>query len=348
VKPPRPSPSFINSQLNATKLKLMRPFTFTTTLHMSLPICLLILSNQIVHLLAFPIQSSFSFPNDCSDDDWAPSPSYIKNPPTINSVRPSSIQNPSVMLGITTENAATVLQTNDLFIEWEWSAQVSLAKRSQKIRINNTNLLTDSFFIDLEFEKNTTGACDLDNSSSWDRFCPPPPLWKRQTYFHVRLVKKNECIYTSEKSEKHGRMLRPCPAGTYMRIFKQDKWFDESITGLNKLHYEGIGADAFLDFSYRPDEHNAVDATTCLPCEINRGKLVVYAVFFSVLYLNQHRYQMKIRQGAFHTKWSMASLRVEYIAGESSCGIFCTGAKLPGARLPGPCTDSVFKSFLFF
>ena len=284
VKPPRPSPS-LNSQLNATKLKLMRPFTFTTTLHMSLPICLLlILSNQIVHLLAFPVQSSFSFPNDCSDDDWeeSPSPSYIKNPPTINSVRPSSIQNPTVMLGITTENAATVLQTNDLFIEWEWPdgilRKVPLAKRSKKISINTTN---DSFYIDLEFEKDTTGACDSDNSSFWDGFCP---LWKRQMYYYVRLVEKNEqsktsCIYTSEKSEKHGRMLRPCPADTYMRVFNQDKWFDESITGLNKLHYEGIGADAFLDFSYRPDEHNAVDATTCLPCEINRGKLVVCCIF---------------------------------------------------------------------
>jgi hypothetical protein len=64
-----------------------------------------------------------------------------------------------------------------------------------------------------------------------------------------------------------------------MRIFNQDKWFNRNHKGLNKLHYEGIGADAFLDFSYRPDEHNAVDATTCLPCEINRGKLVVCCIF---------------------------------------------------------------------
>ena len=151
---------------------------------MSLPICLLILSNQIVHLLAFPIQSSFSIQNNCSTildphfNKKILAESYKYNePPTINSVRPSSIQNPNVTLEIHIKDAKTVLATNDLFISWEWSdgllRDVRLAKRSKQIRINLP--LTDSgvgkIYIDLEFEKDTTGACDSDNSSFWDGFC---------------------------------------------------------------------------------------------------------------------------------------------------------------------------------
>ena len=172
---------------------------------MSLPICLLILSNQIVHLLAFPIQSSFSIQNNCSTildphfNKKILDPHFNNTRPTINSVRPSSIQNPNVTLEIHIKDAKTVLATNDLFISWEWSdgllRDVRLAKRSKQIRINLP--LTDSglgkIYIDLEFEKDTTGACDSDNSSFWDGFCP---LWKRQTYYYVQLVEKNECKYT--------------------------------------------------------------------------------------------------------------------------------------------------------
>ena len=194
--------------------------------------------------------------------------------PIVHSVFPASISNATVVLKISIKDAVTVLQSNDLSISWTWAAgrarSVAFSKRSQRLRIISP-IQDDEFHVELELEKDTTGACNSDiNASTWDGFCP---LWKRQTYFHAQLVKKQssrECQFTSKDSASHGRILLPCPAGTFMRVLVDDTWFDRNQAGLNQVNYFGINASLFMDFAYRPDDHLAKDMTACMPCN-NKG-----------------------------------------------------------------------------
>jgi hypothetical protein len=201
--------------------------------------------------------------------------------PNILSVIPSSIYNATVVLRIEIKNAKSILKTNNLLIYWTWAwgteRTVDLSKRSTLIKLTPPSEggdLGDTFYVHLEFQKDTKNACKGDlnskNKTHWDGFCP---LWERQTYYYARLSSSaNKCDFTSKESKVHGRMLSPCPAGTYMRVLKNDIWFNKDINGLNVLNPD---ANSFLDFSFRPVDKGIEDtanrSTVCMPCNVNQG-----------------------------------------------------------------------------
>ena len=185
-----------------------------------------------------------------------------------------------MVIEVQLEDAAETIKTHDLLFSWSWPTsrerEVDLAKRSQRVRILPP-VQGSTFFVELRFDKDVTGQCDSTDAQTWDGHCP---LWKRKTDYAVRFVDAQDsqttvpsetCKFTSEKSEPHGRVILPCPAGAYMRVLKEDTWFDPTSAGLNKIQYSDITADEFLDFTHRPDDHAATDMTACLSCSVNDG-----------------------------------------------------------------------------